>query len=125
MAPDQEIMAFAESDDYVVFTNDLDFGILLARSNAAKPSVIRATRQTGMGHRNWSYKLTGSDLNATSIPYLWGIDGGLAHLYTSGTVRNGDSWDANRGSITNANLPSTSETGHVLKLHSFLWPSRV
>jgi predicted nuclease of predicted toxin-antitoxin system len=40
-APDTEIMAWAHQRGYVVFTNDLDFGKLLAFSRATHPSVIQ------------------------------------------------------------------------------------
>jgi predicted nuclease of predicted toxin-antitoxin system len=40
-APDHEIMAFAEEEGYVVFTNDLDFGVMLAETQAERPSVIQ------------------------------------------------------------------------------------
>lgn len=39
-ADDATIMAFARQRDYVVITNDLDFGTLLALSNEAGPSVV-------------------------------------------------------------------------------------
>jgi predicted nuclease of predicted toxin-antitoxin system len=40
-APDREIMAWARQHGFVVFTNDLDFGHLLALTHAAGPSVIQ------------------------------------------------------------------------------------
>ena len=40
-APDREIMAWAVAHDHVVFTHDLDFGTMLALSQAAGPSVIQ------------------------------------------------------------------------------------
>jgi predicted nuclease of predicted toxin-antitoxin system len=40
-APDHKIMAFAEANDYVVFTNDLDFSAILSATNAGKPSVVQ------------------------------------------------------------------------------------
>jgi predicted nuclease of predicted toxin-antitoxin system len=39
-APDHEIMAFAAANGYVIFTNDLDFGEILAETNTAGPSVM-------------------------------------------------------------------------------------
>lgn len=40
-APDHEIMAFAAANGYVIFTNDLDFGEILAETNAPWPSVMQ------------------------------------------------------------------------------------
>jgi predicted nuclease of predicted toxin-antitoxin system len=40
-APDTAIMDYAEANGFTVFTRDLDFGILLAVSSAARPSVIQ------------------------------------------------------------------------------------
>lgn len=44
-APDEEIMSFAREHRYVVFTHDLDFGHLLAVTNAAGPSVVQVRAQ--------------------------------------------------------------------------------
>ena len=46
MASDEEIMSYAEQHKYVVFTEDLDFGILLARNRLTGPSVVQL--RTGM-----------------------------------------------------------------------------
>lgn len=40
-ASDSTLMAWARDNDYVVFTRDLDFGTLLATTNAQGPSVIQ------------------------------------------------------------------------------------
>ncbi len=40
-APDHEIMAFAAEHGYVVFTNDLDFGVILSETQAERPSVVQ------------------------------------------------------------------------------------
>ena len=40
-ASDSEIMGYAFQHRFVVFTHDLDFGILLAHSKAGGPSVIQ------------------------------------------------------------------------------------
>jgi predicted nuclease of predicted toxin-antitoxin system len=40
-ALDAEIMAHAAQQDYVVLTNDLDFGAILAVTHADKPSVVQ------------------------------------------------------------------------------------
>lgn len=44
-APDSQIMAWAATEGYIVFTHDLDFGSLLAATNAAGPSVIQVRIQ--------------------------------------------------------------------------------
>lgn len=44
-APDTEIMAWARTNGFVVFTHDLDFGTLLALTRANGPSVIQIRRQ--------------------------------------------------------------------------------
>jgi predicted nuclease of predicted toxin-antitoxin system len=38
-------MAYARHNDYVVLTNDLDFGAILAASRHSKPSVVRVTAE--------------------------------------------------------------------------------
>jgi len=40
-APDPQIMEYARKHDYIVLTHDLDFGILLAVTGLAKPSVVQ------------------------------------------------------------------------------------
>jgi predicted nuclease of predicted toxin-antitoxin system len=40
-APDHLIMDFARKHDYIVFTHDLDFGTILAATQAEAPSVIQ------------------------------------------------------------------------------------
>lgn len=44
-APDTEIMQWARDHGYVVFTHDLDFGILLAHSKDSRPSVLQVRTQ--------------------------------------------------------------------------------
>ena len=44
-AKDSTIMAYAQDNDYIVFTNDLDFGTLLAVTKADLPSVIQVRTQ--------------------------------------------------------------------------------
>ena len=44
-APDTEIMQWARDSRWVVFTHDLDFGILLAHSKDGRPSVIQVRTQ--------------------------------------------------------------------------------
>ena len=44
-APDREIMTWAQSNLYTVFTHDLDFGMLLAVTRAEGPSVIQVRTQ--------------------------------------------------------------------------------
>ena len=40
-APDHEILSYAKAEGYTVFTHDLDFGAILAATNADSPSVIQ------------------------------------------------------------------------------------
>jgi predicted nuclease of predicted toxin-antitoxin system len=40
-APDQEIFEYAFKNDCIIFTNDLDFGTILAQSKARLPSIIQ------------------------------------------------------------------------------------
>ena len=40
-APDSKIMDYAQSNNYTVFTHDLDFGAILASTRAGKPSVVQ------------------------------------------------------------------------------------
>lgn len=40
-APDSEIMAYAQANDYVVLTHDLDFSAILAATHGEKPSVVQ------------------------------------------------------------------------------------
>ena len=44
-APDTEIMQWARDNHCVVFTHDLDFGILLAHSKDGGPSVLQVRAQ--------------------------------------------------------------------------------
>jgi predicted nuclease of predicted toxin-antitoxin system len=40
-APDRTLMQWAMTNDFAVFTHDLDFGTMLALSGAAGPSVVQ------------------------------------------------------------------------------------
>ncbi len=44
-APDAEIMRWARDNGWVVFTHDLDFGIILAHSKDGRPSVVQIRAQ--------------------------------------------------------------------------------
>lgn len=44
-APDCELMEWAKTRDYVVFTHDLDFGAILATTHADGPSVVQIRTQ--------------------------------------------------------------------------------
>lgn len=44
-APDEEIMQYAREKDFVVFTHDLDFGAMLALTQASSPSVLQVRAQ--------------------------------------------------------------------------------
>ena len=45
-ARDSAIMAWAQSNNAIVFTHDLDFGAILATTRASGPSVIQVRTQT-------------------------------------------------------------------------------
>jgi predicted nuclease of predicted toxin-antitoxin system len=40
-SPDSEIMAYANTNNYVVLTHDLDFGTILTATQGKKPSVVQ------------------------------------------------------------------------------------
>jgi predicted nuclease of predicted toxin-antitoxin system len=40
-APDEEIVAFARTNGFVIVTHDLDFGAILAAMHGDKPSVVQ------------------------------------------------------------------------------------
>jgi predicted nuclease of predicted toxin-antitoxin system len=44
-APDHEILSYAKSKKYVIFTHDLDFATILAATKADCPSVIQIRAQ--------------------------------------------------------------------------------
>ncbi len=44
-AEDIEIIEYARANGYIVFTHDLDFGMILALTQAAGPSVIQVRTQ--------------------------------------------------------------------------------
>ncbi len=44
-APDSQILDYAASNGFVVFTHDLDFGMLLAARRSRGPSVIQVRTQ--------------------------------------------------------------------------------
>lgn len=44
-ASDHELLAWAKENKYIVFTHDLDFGAILAASQASFPSVIQLRTQ--------------------------------------------------------------------------------
>jgi predicted nuclease of predicted toxin-antitoxin system len=44
-APDDELLRYAREHGYIVFTHDLDFGLLLALTRANGPSVVQVRAQ--------------------------------------------------------------------------------
>jgi predicted nuclease of predicted toxin-antitoxin system len=44
-APDREILGWAKRHEHLVFTHDLDFGAILAATQAAAPSVVQVRSQ--------------------------------------------------------------------------------
>jgi predicted nuclease of predicted toxin-antitoxin system len=50
-APDDEVLQWARENEAVVFTHDLDFGILLAQTESNGPSVVQVrTQDVTPGH---------------------------------------------------------------------------
>jgi predicted nuclease of predicted toxin-antitoxin system len=48
---DSVVLGWARENDYLVFTHDLDFGAILASTNASGPSVIQVrTQDVSPGH---------------------------------------------------------------------------
>ncbi len=47
-ASDREIFAYAREHNFIVFTHDLDFGAILAATNAEAPSVVQIRTQDTM-----------------------------------------------------------------------------
>jgi predicted nuclease of predicted toxin-antitoxin system len=56
-APDTEIMQWAKEHTCIVFTNDLDFGTLLALTKAESPSVFQVRTQNLMPEHLYSLVL--------------------------------------------------------------------
>jgi len=44
-ASDEEVLAYAEASGFVIFTHDLDFGMLLAARGSSRPSVVQTRTQ--------------------------------------------------------------------------------
>lgn len=44
-APDEEIMNYARENGYTVFTHDLDFGAMIALTQATSPSILQVRAQ--------------------------------------------------------------------------------
>lgn len=44
-APDEEIMRYARENDFAVFTHDLDFGAMIALTQATSPSILQIRAQ--------------------------------------------------------------------------------
>jgi len=44
-APDSEVLKWARERDYIVFTHDLDFSVLLSQTRNAGPSVVQVRTQ--------------------------------------------------------------------------------
>ena len=50
---DEIIFEYARLNKYIVFTNDLDFGSILAATNANAPSVFQVRSQQLLPDLNW------------------------------------------------------------------------
>jgi predicted nuclease of predicted toxin-antitoxin system len=59
-APDALILEYAASNGFVVFTHDLDFGMLLAARKSRGPSVIQVRTQDVFTIGNWSRRSAGN-----------------------------------------------------------------
>jgi predicted nuclease of predicted toxin-antitoxin system len=44
-APDTDILSYAKTGGYIIFTNDLDFGTILALGSHSSPSVLQLRTQ--------------------------------------------------------------------------------
>jgi predicted nuclease of predicted toxin-antitoxin system len=44
-APDTDILSYAKTGSYIIFTNDLDFGTILALGGHSSPSVLQLRNQ--------------------------------------------------------------------------------
>ena len=66
-ALDIEIVEWARSNGYIIFTHDLDFGTILALTNANGPSVIQARTQD----------VTPEHLGSLALSYLQKYEGEL------------------------------------------------
>jgi len=71
-APDVEIMEYANKNNYIVVTFDLDFGTLLATTKNTKPSVIQiraaiSAAEKAVSAISYALNLFASELNAGAI----------------------------------------------------------
>lgn len=81
-APDAELFAWARTHEHVVFTNDLDFGAILAITGAQKPSVFQLR----------SFELDPARIGAQVIAALATLE---TELITGALV----SWDVSRSRV--------------------------
>ena len=72
-APDAQILGYAASNGFVVFTHDLDFGMLLAAHESRGPSVIQVRTQNVLP-------------SALGTIVLRAIDAGRDHLESGAIV---------------------------------------
>jgi predicted nuclease of predicted toxin-antitoxin system len=72
-APDSRILAYAASNGFVVFTHDLDFGMLLATGESRGPSVIQVRTQDVLP-------------SAIGVAVLRAIEAGRDHLEAGAIV---------------------------------------
>ena len=62
-AMDRDIMEWARSNGFVVFTHDLDFGAMLALTHAVGPSVIQIRGQNVLPNHMSSTVIAATDLD--------------------------------------------------------------
>jgi len=66
-APDTAIFDYAQTHDFTVLTNDLDFGFILAITHGKKPSVIQTRTGTLGPHKIGSIVVSAINLLSADI----------------------------------------------------------
>lgn len=81
-ASDSTIMDWARSNNYVVITRDLDFGMFLATTRAQGPSVIQVRRPNTLPHNfeNWFVELLRRHEAALESGALLTVDEGRGRI---------------------------------------------
>ena len=66
-APDDEIMAWAKANQFIVITQDLDYGTLLALTHADGPSVIQMRGSLVMPDSSGTFLVNSLRANETEL----------------------------------------------------------